>query len=40
VLFFFAVAAAIIPDSKVILQGVTLNKTRIEAYRVLQKNGS
>ncbi len=38
--FFFAVAAAIIPDSKVILQGVTLNKTRIEAYRVLQKMGA
>ena len=38
--FFFAVATAIIPNSKVILKNVTLNPTRIEAYKVLKKMGA
>lgn len=38
--FFFAVAAAIIPGSKVVIEGVTLNKTRIEAFRVLERMGA
>ncbi len=38
--FFFAVAAAIIPQSRVVLQDVSLNPTRIEAYKVLQKMGA
>jgi 3-phosphoshikimate 1-carboxyvinyltransferase len=38
--FFFAVAAAITPDSKVTLKNVTLNPTRIEAYKVLEKMGA
>ncbi|MDR1555183.1 MAG: 3-phosphoshikimate 1-carboxyvinyltransferase, partial [Campylobacteraceae bacterium] len=38
--FFFAVAAAITPNSKVLLQNVLLNKTRIEAYKILQKMGT
>ena len=38
--FFFAVAAAITPNSNVILQGVTLNDTRIEAFKALQKMGT
>ncbi|MDR2341772.1 MAG: 3-phosphoshikimate 1-carboxyvinyltransferase [Campylobacteraceae bacterium] len=38
--FFFAVAAAIIPNSKVVLKNVLLNKTRIEAYKILQKMGT
>ncbi len=38
--FFFAVAAAIIPNSKVILKNVTLNPTRIEAYKILQQMGA
>jgi 3-phosphoshikimate 1-carboxyvinyltransferase len=38
--FFFAVAAAIVPNSKVILKNVTLNPTRIEAYKVLQRMGA
>ena len=37
--FFFAVAAAIIPNSRVVLQNLTLNPTRIEAYKILQKMG-
>ncbi len=37
--FFFAVAAAIVPDSKVVLKNLSLNPTRIEAYKVLQKMG-
>lgn len=37
--FFFAVAAAIIPGSKVILHNMLLNKTRTEAYKVLRKMG-
>ena len=38
--FFFAVAAAIIPDSCVVLEGVTLNKTRIEAFKALERMGA
>jgi 3-phosphoshikimate 1-carboxyvinyltransferase len=38
--FFFAVAAAITPDSSVVLEGVTLNKTRIEAFKALEKMGA
>lgn len=38
--FFFAVAAAIIPGSRVLLKDVTLNPTRIEAYKVLKKMGA
>jgi 3-phosphoshikimate 1-carboxyvinyltransferase len=38
--FFFAVAAAITPKSKVTLKNVTLNPTRIEAYKVLEKMGT
>lgn len=37
--FFFAVAAAITPKSKVTLKNVTLNPTRIEAYKILEKMG-
>jgi len=38
--FFFAVAASITPDSKVIIKDVTLNPTRIEAYRALERMGA
>jgi len=38
--FFFAVAAAITPDSHVVLEGVTLNPTRIEAFKVLEHMGA
>ena len=38
--FFFAVAAAITPNSKVTLKNVTLNPTRIEAYKVLEQMGA
>ncbi len=38
--FFFAVAAAITPDSCVVLEGVTLNKTRIEAFKALERMGA
>ena len=38
--FFFAVAAAITPDSDVVLEGVTLNQTRIEAFRALERMGA
>ncbi len=38
--FFFAVAAAITPDSCVILEGITLNPTRIEAFKVLERMGA
>jgi len=38
--FFFAVAAAITPNSKVTLKNVTLNPTRIEAYKILEKMGT
>ncbi len=38
--FFFAVAAAITPESRVVLQDVSLNPTRIEAYKVLERMGA
>jgi len=38
--FFFAVAAAITPDSNVLLEGVTLNETRIEAFKALERMGA
>jgi len=38
--FFFAVAAAIVPKSQVTIKNVTLNPTRIEAYKVLQRMGA
>jgi 3-phosphoshikimate 1-carboxyvinyltransferase len=38
--FFFAVAAAIIPKSKITLKNLTLNPTRIEAYKVLEQMGA
>ena len=38
--FFFAVAAAIVPGSRVVIKDVTLNPTRIEAYEVLAKMGA
>ena len=38
--FFFAVAAAITPNSKVTLKNVTLNPTRIEAYKILEQMGA
>ena len=38
--FFFAVACAITPNSSIILEGITLNSTRIEAFKVLQKMGA
>jgi len=38
--FFFAVAAAVTPNSRVLIKNVTLNPTRIEAYRVLQRMGA
>lgn len=38
--FFFAVAAAIIPDSRVRLLNMTINPTRIEAYKILEKMGA
>ncbi|OHE02667.1 MAG: 3-phosphoshikimate 1-carboxyvinyltransferase [Sulfurimonas sp. RIFOXYD12_FULL_33_39] len=38
--FFFAVAAAITPDSDVFLEGVTLNPTRIEAFKALERMGA
>ena len=38
--FFFGVAAAITPDSNIILEGVTLNPTRIEAFKALQSMGA
>ena len=38
--FFFAVAVAITPEASVVLEGVTLNPTRIEAFKVLEKMGA
>lgn len=38
--FFFAVAAAITPGASAVIEGVTLNPTRIEAYRVLERMGA
>ncbi|WP_044416382.1 3-phosphoshikimate 1-carboxyvinyltransferase [Halarcobacter anaerophilus] len=37
--FFFAVAAAITPNSRVVLKNVSLNPTRIGAYEILKKMG-
>ena len=37
--FFFAVASAITPNSEVIIKDVTLNPTRIEAFKVLERMG-
>ena len=38
--FFFAVAAAITPNSQTVIKNVTLNPTRIEAYKILEKMGA
>jgi 3-phosphoshikimate 1-carboxyvinyltransferase len=38
--FFFAVAAAITPNSTTTIENVTLNPTRIEAYVMLEKMGA
>jgi len=38
--FFFAVAAAIVPGAQVVLKNLSLNPTRIEAYRVLEQMGA
>jgi len=38
--FFFGVAATIIPNSDILLEGVTLNSTRIEAFKALEKMGA
>ena len=38
--FFFAVAAAIVDGAKVIIKDVSLNPTRVEAYKILQKMGA
>jgi 3-phosphoshikimate 1-carboxyvinyltransferase len=38
--FFFAVAAAIVPGSEVTIRNVSLNPTRIEAYRILEQMGA
>jgi len=38
--FFFAVAAAITPNSKLTLKNMLLNPTRVEAYKVLQRMGT
>lgn len=37
--FFFAVLVAIIPKSKITLKNMLLNKTRIEAFKILKKMG-
>lgn len=38
--FYFAVLAAIVPGSKIVIKNILLNKTRIEAFYVLQKMGA
>jgi 3-phosphoshikimate 1-carboxyvinyltransferase len=38
--FFFAVAAAITPNASIVLEGVTLNETRIEAFKALERMGA
>jgi 3-phosphoshikimate 1-carboxyvinyltransferase len=38
--FFFAVAAAITEGASVVLEGITLNPTRIEAYKALERMGA
>lgn len=38
--FFFAVLASIMPNTSITLQRVMFNKTRIEAFRILEKMGA
>ncbi|MEA3419371.1 MAG: 3-phosphoshikimate 1-carboxyvinyltransferase [Campylobacterota bacterium] len=38
--FFFAVATAITPGAGVVIRNVTLNPTRIEAYKILEQMGA
>ena len=38
--FFFAVAAAITPNSHIVLKNMLLNKTRVEAFKILAKMGA
>lgn len=38
--FYFALLAAIIPNAKICLKNVLLNKTRIEAFYILEKMGA
>ena len=38
--FFFALAAAIMPNSHLVLKNILLNPTRIEAFRILEKMGA
>ena len=38
--FFFAVATAITPNAEIVLEGITLNPTRIEAFKALEKMGT
>ncbi len=38
--FFFAILAAITPDSSITIKNTTLNPTRVEAYKILQKMGA
>ena len=38
--FFFAVAAAITPNARVLIKNITLNPTRVEAYQVLKRMGA
>lgn len=38
--FFFAVAAAITPGAEVLIEGVTFNPTRIEAFKALEHMGT
>ncbi|MEA3330197.1 MAG: 3-phosphoshikimate 1-carboxyvinyltransferase [Campylobacterota bacterium] len=38
--FFFAVATAITPHASIVLEGITLNPTRIEAFKALERMGA
>ncbi len=38
--FYFALAGVLVPNSRVVLKNVLLNKTRIEAFKVLEKMGA
>lgn len=38
--FFFALAAAIVPGSEILLKNVVLNKTRIQAFEILKQMGA
>ncbi len=38
--FFFAVAAAIVPDASIVIKNISLNPTRIEAYKMLEEMGA